>query len=157
MALGAGASAPDLVTLTSSIVAYGFDGNATSEQLFGTFEIDHSYKNNSDVKPHIHWSPSTVNAGTVSWNLDYCILKANSQVTSSVTLERVSTASGTATYMQIDSFGTINGQGITIGDHISFRVYRKPNQDTYPDDAILLSVGLHYQSDSIGSTREFIK
>ena len=46
---------------------------------------------------------------------------------------------------------TIDGTGITIGDQVAFRLYRDPTQDTYQDDAVVLTFGLHYQKNSLGS------
>lgn len=38
-----------------------------------------------------------------------------------------------------------------IGDQVAFRLYRDPNIDTYPNDAIIITFGIHYQINSLGS------
>ena len=71
-ALGAGASAPDLININNSgIYLYGFAGAATIEQLYGSFEVPHNYKEGTDLIPHIHWLTTTTNTGNVKWQVDY--------------------------------------------------------------------------------------
>jgi hypothetical protein len=68
VSLGTGASAPGLIQLNgSNIYVLGFDGNVTSEQVFGSIEIDHMYKEGTDILFHVHWMPTTATAGNVKW------------------------------------------------------------------------------------------
>ena len=48
---------------------------------------------------------------------------------------------------------TVSGANIKIGDQVAFRLYRNPTdaQDTYPDDACVITFGIHSQIDTLGS------
>lgn len=74
VALGAAASAPDLIQVRGgTLFMRGFDGAATTEQLFGTFELDHMWKEGSTIKPHVHWMATTAASGNVVWRLTWAI------------------------------------------------------------------------------------
>ena len=163
-AFPAGASAPDLVAIgggTSTMQGYAFDGNATSEQLFGQIEILHDYSEGTDIYPHVHWCPTTTGAGDVLWLIDYSLISPTGVFPASVqTCSMLSTASGVAWKHQLNEcLNPISGTGVKIGSIFSFRVYRTPaaQPDTYGSDAVLLSVGLHVQVNTPGSSLRFTK
>lgn len=157
-ALGGGASSPDLITLVSNISAYAFDGGGTLEQLYGSFEIPHDYKEGTDLRPHIHWTPTTAGAGNVVWNLEYSLAARSGTFGASTTVTATDAAAG-ALIHNAEEFTSISGSGITIGTVIMFRLYRDPTNvaDTYGADAVLLSLGVHYEVDATGSTNIFTK
>ena len=150
--LGAGVSVPDLVTLTDNIMVRGFNGTATMEQLFGTFEMEHDYKEGTDLRPHIHWCPSTTHTGDAVWNLEYSYSATGGVFSTATTITATGTASGVANTHLKKEFSVIAGSGISVGDILCFRLYRDPATaaDTYSADALLLNLGIHYQSSSIG-------
>lgn len=157
--LGRGASAPDLVTIdATSIEGPGFNGQATSEDLSGSVEIPHSYKNSSDITPHIHWMPSTTGAGDVIWNLEFFTISEviDETVTGSTTISGSSSAGGTAWVGHRMDFPVISG---AIGDQIGFRLFRDPttSDDTYGADAVALTLGFHFESDTLGSRQILAK
>jgi hypothetical protein len=150
--MGAGATAPDLVAINGTTVyARGFDGNATTEQLFAELEIPHSAKNASEATFHVHWMPTTATAGNVKWQMDYHLLDA-SGTAGAVTTLTATTASPAVAWKEVrsDLSPTIT---VSMGQQLVFRLYRNPSDaaDTYPDDAVLLTAGLHYESDTVGS------
>ena len=152
--LGSGASAPDLININSSgIYLMGFDGGVTTEQLFGSFEIPHDYAEGTTLVPHIHWLTTTTNIGTVKWFVDYWRVDGNGTTVPSTptTISATGTSNGIAWEAFKNDSNTIDGTGITIGDQVAFRLYRDPTQDTYPDDAVVLTFGIHYQKNSLGS------
>ena len=140
---------------------YSFDGQNTSEQLFGQIEILHDYSEGTALYPHIHWCPVNGNAGNVLWLIDYNIIPLGGSFPNSVqTTSMLSPASGVAWKHQInESASPISGSGIGIGSIFSFRVYRTPTAepDTYGSDAVLLQVGLHVQVNTPGSSQRFVK
>lgn len=156
-ALGTGASAPDLVAFgpSGNLKAYGFDGNATSEQLYGSFEIPHNYLENSNIRPHIHWAPSTAGSGTVKWYLEYSITYPNGSFLAPTTISLTQDAGGVWKHSVAEFNGVFSAS--KIGSICMFRLYRNPADDTYTGDAILLSLGFHYQLDGNGSTNLFTK
>lgn len=158
--LGSGASAPSYVTLAGNLRALAFNGANTTEQLYGQVEIPHDYKEGTVLKPHIHWSPTTTAAGNVKWQMEF--LGANKgQIYGSVTttVSAVGTAGGIVGEHLIASFPDITGTDMDISRVTYFRIFRVPTdaQDTYNDNAIVHSVGIHYQCDSPGSKGIFAK
>lgn len=150
--LGMGASAPDLVAYNgTSIVMRAFDGNVTTEQLYGSTELQHDYKEGTDIVAHIHWCPTDTGTGNVIWYMDYVILE--NSVASAVTPISVTVpASGVAWKETRADIDTISGAGLKIGAQIAFRLYRVPTgSDTYAGDAMVFTIGFHYQIDTIGS------
>lgn len=152
--LGVAASAPDLIQLNSgTIYVRGFDGNVTTEQLFGDVEIIHTYKEGTDLVPHVHWMPTTTNAGNVKWQMTYAWTNRGSAAPAEATISVVQAAGGTAWVQRRADFPAISGSGKGIGSHLSIRFFRDPSDgsDTYPNDAAVLSIGFHHEIDSLGS------
>ena len=71
--LRSGATAPDLISWFASgnIRGYGFNGTNTTEMLDGILQFSHGHVIGSDISPHIHWMPTTADAGSVKWQLEY--------------------------------------------------------------------------------------
>ena len=148
-----GATAPDNVSVNgTSILAYAFDGATLTEEAHGAFELQHDYKEGTDLYPHIHWYPSNTGTGNVKWQLEYWIVGGT--VSSTATLTGIGAATGTA-WQKVDTeFTTIVGSSFSIGLQIHFRLFRDPTDaaDTYASDAVLGTVGVHYQCDTFGSS-----
>lgn len=163
LSLGTGASAPDLINVfgTGGIKGLGFDGNVTLEQVYGGGEMLHDYKEGTDISFHVHWMPTTNTAGDVKWNLEYSWYNAetDAEIPAPQTISVVQSSGGDDWKAHVIEFPTISGIGKKIGSHLKFRFYRNPSDgaDTYPDDAVLDSIGVHYQVDSDGSRQLYIK
>jgi len=156
-----GATAPDLITLNSTgFKGYAFNGvNLTEELQFGEQEILHGYKEGTDIYLHIHWRPTTSDTGNVKWQVEYYWDNIDSTPGSNYTVSLVDAAGGVAwQHLKTDEY-TISGTGKLIGSHLLIRVFRDPTDsaDTYAYDAVLSSVGVHYQIDTIGSRQVNIK
>lgn len=155
VSLGTGAGAPDNVTISSSgLIVKGFDGNVTTEQIYGSVEILHSYQEGTDIIPHVHWMPTTANTGNVKWQLEYALFKNNGTVTSTTTTITVSSsANGLAWEGILAAFSIISGTNITIGDQLVFRFFRNPTDgaDNYGDDAAVNTIGFHFKQNTLGS------
>lgn len=159
--LGKGASAPDLVQFLAagSINAYAFDGTVTAEQLYGSFELLHGWKQGTNIEVHLHWSPTTTNTGNVKWQLEYTWQNLDGTFGASTTIAVTTAAGGTAWSHNISKFADISGSGLRIGSAFVFRLFRDPTDasDTYAFDAALINVGIHYQIDTIGSKERYLK
>jgi hypothetical protein len=155
VSLGIGASPPDLVQYNgTNIYVRAFSGNVTLEELFGGTEYNHDGEEGADIHMHLHWSPTTNNAGDVKWQLGYVWINNNGVATAETTVSVISSATGTAWDQIRASFPTIAGAGKKIGSQLGFRLFRDPNdaEDTYPDDAaITFTFGMHYELDQVGS------
>jgi len=159
--LGRGASAPDLVAFLAAgnLLLPGFDGNVTTEQLYGSFELLHNWKQGTDIEFHVHWTPTTANAGNVKWQLEYSWQNIDGTFPAVTTISVIDAAGGTAWTHNKAAFTRISATGKKIGTAFVFRFFRNPadGDDTYPDDAGLIQIGVHYQIDSIGSKEIYNK
>jgi len=158
IALTSGIIAPDLVTFQDGIKLYGFNGVNRIEETHGSFEIMHDYKEGTDIRPHIHWSPINANAGDVKWQLEYTVAGFNGTFPANTIISSVAGATGAKKHIA-NEFDVIDGANLKVGDVILFRLFRDATdvEDTYGSDAFLLSLGIHYQVDSTGSDDVFTK
>jgi hypothetical protein len=158
-ALIGGASAPDLTTFQGTIQLYTFDGGSTTEEVMGVIELPHDYKEGTDLRPHIHWSPSNTAGGNVKWQLTYTRASKDGTFPATSTISVTAAVGTTALVHLANEFTVITGTGFKIGDIIAFRLFRDPTDvaDTYGSDAFLLSLGIHYKVDSTGSVNVFTK
>jgi len=155
-----GASAPGLASWNASnIYAYSFLGSGPMEQLFGTCEYNHDYREGADIRPHVHWAPSTSGSGNVKWNLDYVWDDMNEGPSSVQTISVVQAASGVAWRPQVAAFPDISGVDKKIGSQIMFRLWRNSADvsDTFAGGAVLQTFGFHAEVDSFGSAGVFTK
>lgn len=123
------------------------------EQVCSCREIQHDYKEGTDITPHIHWYPTTTDAGNVVWQLEYLIVRGGVIVGGSTTITVTQAAGGTAWLQKRADWTAIDGADLKIGDQIHFRLFRDytHESDTYEFDAAVATFGFHYQVDSLGS------
>lgn len=157
-----GASAPDLVTYgpSGNLLCNGFDGAVTTEQVFAQAQFPHRMEPGTDIEPHVHWSPTTADAGDIEWKLEYIWVGVNETAGAPTTIECQDTSTGTAWDHLIADCGTISNSGNEgISSMLTIRLYRDPTDgnDTYAADACLNEVDFHFQISSPGSRQEFIK
>jgi hypothetical protein len=153
--LGVGPVAPGTVALVGSgILTYAFIGTGVQvDELHGSVEILHDYEEGSEIVPHVHWMPTTNDAGNVKWQMEYIWFNRGATAGASATISTVAAAGGTAWVGHISSFPGISGVGMEMGSRFSFRIFRDPadGSDTYEHPVALLDIGIHYEVDTIGS------
>lgn len=152
ISLKQGATAPDPINLdTTSIQVYAFDGATLTEEASGAFELQHDYKEGTNIVPHIHWYTTDTGAGNVKWQLEYYIKSGTSEYTGTTSV--TTAATGTAWEEIRSDFPAITGTNFTIGMQIHFRLFRDPTDaaDTYASDAALGTFGIHHEVDTVGS------
>lgn len=157
-----GASAPDLAAFlgAGSLLVLAFDGAATLEQCYFTAQLPHSYKEGTNLYPHVHWTPTTADAGDVVWQLEYSWVNVDGTFGASTTIETAAAAAGgTAWVHKKTSFAAITGASKTISSMLVCRLFRDPAHasDTYTHDAAFLEVDFHYEIDTVGSRAALTK
>jgi len=160
--LGKTVNFPDDIALFGSgnIQGVGFAGTGTTvEQLFGATELLHDWKEGSNIELHLHWMPTTSDTGNVKWQVEYSWANALGTFGAPTSISKVVPAEGTAWKHYLDDFTDIVGTGMKIGSYFVFRLFRDPAdaQDTYEADAALLAIGIHYETDTLGSRTEHVK
>ena len=140
-----------------SLQVYQFNPDNSSEVFF-TVQIPHSYKEGTDVHPHVHWTPTTASGGDVRWRFRYAWANIYEDFPVYTTVNINATASGTAWNHQVNGFGAIDGTGKKISSMLVCRLMRYGDygQDTYPDYASFLEFDFHFEVDSPGSREEYI-
>lgn len=157
-----GASAPDLELFgpsgTLRVLTFAGTG-ATVEQTFFQIQIPHSYLIGSTIAPHVHWSPTNANAGTVVWQLEYSWASIDGTFGAPTTIEAIDPSDGVAWKHQVAPFSAIIGTGKGISSMLVCRLFRNPGHasDNYESDAAFLEFDFHIQSEPGGSRLEYVK
>ena len=140
--------------------------NGKDQEVFFTVQLPHSYREGSDLHPHVHW---TAIAGTparsgVKWGLEYTIVSIGETfgnttiITGSNIINNIATITGPGQHL-INSLGIIDGSPggnpLKISSVIACRLFR--DDDTFTESVGLLGIDFHYESDTQGSRVEYIK
>ena len=128
--------------------------------MSGSFELPHNYKEGSDLRPHIHFTTKDGGSGDVKWNIEYTISNINESFGNAVTINGVQSVQATPVLkcLAVET-DIIDGLLLHIGAQCYFRLFRDPTdaEDTYSGDALLSSIGIHYEIDGDGSRDIFTK
>jgi len=149
-------SQPDLVTFTdengadTGIQTYGF---APGEKIHGSFELQHDYKEGTDLVFHVHFQGDDAPTGTdkVKWELTYTFQRMGSTLDATTTIN-IECDYDTQYEGTICSFAAISDATLNIGDQMLFTLERvAASADEYGGDAKISTVGVHYEVDTLGS------
>jgi hypothetical protein len=143
-----------VILSSGSIQGLLFAGTVAVNEVFSGGEILHGYKEGSDLYPHVHWVATSSDVGNVTWFLEYSVTSVGDVYSAPLLVNVTQAATEAAWVHSLAAFPAINGSDLTIGSQIVFRLYRNATAptDTYEFDAGLLSFGIHYQLDSVGSS-----
>jgi len=148
-----GTTVMDIVTIGGNNFNAFHGTTTTVQQGESTEEILHSYKEGSDITPHIHWMPEDTGSGNVKFSLGYRWANRTDVLPAETIITVTVAAGGVANQMMRTDFPVISGAGKTIGGRFIWRVFRDPADaaDTYTGHAIALDFGLHFEKDTVGS------
>jgi hypothetical protein len=150
------------------------------EQMYFAVQLPHSWKEGTQLYPHIHWTPH-LSAGAanlcVKWGLEYSWANVGTTFPGTTTIYTDATDDSTQTeqaeqlvqnrhYLsrfEVDNLGapaTIDSTGQTLSSMLVCRVFR--NSSHADDDHVtaaagLLEVDFHYEVDGFGSDIEHSK
>jgi len=153
---GPSATLPDEVKFTdeaggdTGIYSWGF---AVGEKVTGAIEIPHSYKEGSDITFHVHWQGNDAPTDTdnVQWQLVYTVAQ-NGQTLDAATTITIETGYDTQYEWVTSAFAAITGTNFNMGDQFLFELSRiAASADEYAGDAVISTVGFHYEQDTVGS------
>ncbi len=154
-------SAPAFIELDNGIGYYHFadgsDGgfNDVDEQyVFITFHIDHDYKVNTEIFPHIHWAPGSTSTGDVLWSFEWVKAKGHCQNESLnvplIRIDMLQSAKGLEyEHMVVEA---AEGDGFFISEPdviITCKITRRclDDRDTFVGNVAGVTVDLHYKSE----------
>lgn len=151
---GQSSALPTIVAIKGDayLDCYAFSGtNSTPDEIHGSLEIPHSYKEGTDLQFHLHWAPTTTNVGNVHWQLRYAWFN-NGSVPTGALATATDTTSGVA-WQEQNSVFTLSGAGMNMGSRIIFCLFRDPVNaaDTYAFNSAVYDLGFHFEQDTLGS------
>jgi hypothetical protein len=157
LVLQTGGTLPGIVELLDN------DGDATGiytrgfsvgEQGSGAIEIPHDYKEGTNIAFHIHWGANVAPDGgtdNVQWNLTYTVVHNGDTLADSTTIAK-ETAYTTQYASTRSDFTAITGTNFDIGDQFIFTIARiAASSDEFGGEALVHTLGLHYETDTLGS------
>jgi len=150
------ANQPDVDTFVdeagddTGIETYAF---AVGEEIHGSFELEHRYKEGSNITFHIHWQGKAAPTGTdyVNWQLTYTLARDDTTLDAVTTITKEIAFDTQYEFMRTD-FDEITGTNFKIEDQFLFTLERVASAgDAYAGDALVATVGIHFEIDTVGS------
>ena len=149
---------------SQGVFTYWFDSDS-EEELYFTAQLPHSYKEGSNIYPHVHWvvKANGSDGQKVSWGLE-CNWANRGDIFGSTNILYANTSSPNETLVAdkqyLTPFSSISGTGKTVSSMLTCRVFRNAtgagsSTDNYAADAGLLEIDFHYEKDKLGSDEEF--
>ncbi len=134
----------------TGIETYAF---GVGEKVHGAFELIHTYKEGTDLKPHVHFQIVDAPSGTdhIRWQIAYTIAKGGAILGATETTEG-ECAVDTQYENYFCALDDIDGTDLEIGDQFLFTLERIASiDDAFAGDALIQTVGVHHEVDTIGS------
>jgi len=148
----------------NGIYAYHFEDSKRNE-MYATFNINHDYKVNSLMYPHIHWAPMSASTGNVRWVIEYTLAKGHTQgdIVTGIPTQVVLNSSGTGTigeHIIVEVPLTAAFSAAEPDTVVLMTIYRDAANvgDTFVGDAVIFMLNIHYQSDhdtTLGKSTDF--
>lgn len=161
-----GATAPAYKAFgpSGSLQALMFEAGHHDEVHFEV-QLPHRWKEGSKIYPHVHWTPTTADAGNVVWELEYSWANIDGTFGAPSNMASDATAAGGTAWVHkltvLKEAGNayIDGTGKTMSSMLVCRLHRNSNagSDTLNKDVAMLDVDFHIEIDSFGSDEEYTK
>lgn len=145
----------------SEILAFAdqsVEGN--EERVFFVVQLLHSYKEGTELRPHVHWVGEDNTAGNVVWKMSYSWANIGEAFPTETSIQVTDANSTTTDEHNLAEFASITGTGKGLSSMLlcSLRRHSSNAADTYTGkDAYLLEFDIHYQQDTLGSQQEYSK
>ena len=150
-----GAAADPTIDTTDGRLVF----SASAENIVAIqVQMPHSWKEGTDIHPHVHWSPTSTNTGDVKWQIKYKVANINEAFPAEwTTITVLSAGAGASDTHQIANFEDVAMTGKTFSCMIMMLVSRlgADAADTYTGTAKLNEIDLHYQIDKFGTSEEY--
>ena len=136
----------------TTIETYAF---ALNEMVHGGFELQHDYKEGTDLVFHIHWQGiAAPDGGTdnVQWRLNYIVARDGVTLAAATAIDSPDVAIDTQYRCYRTDFAAIVGTTFKICDQFMFTLTRvAAESDDYAGECLIETAGIHYQVDTLGS------
>lgn len=139
------------------VYTYFFSPDVVQELHF-TAQLPHTWIEYASLHPHVHWSPEDNVAGNVVWGLEYTWQSVGRPFGNTTTV-RVVSAAGGEDYHLLNEYDPMEGADQVVSSMLICRLFRDADheEDTYPGQAALLEIDIHYQGWERGSEAEYYR
>ncbi|MCK4667272.1 hypothetical protein KAU33_11010 [Candidatus Dependentiae bacterium] len=146
--------------VSTGVYIYLFDSDAENE-LFFSVQFPHSWKEGTNIYPHVHWIPTINGTGSqkVSWGMEYHWSNIGSIFGNTAIINsNLSSPDETliADKHYVTNLPLISGAGKTFSSMMNCRIYRDATgavlTDDYTSNAGLLEVDFHYEVEKFGNS-----
>lgn len=161
----AGTGDPSLVDLTIGTFVYKAYEFAINDAAYFSIQLPHTYKQNSQIYCHIHWTPRNYgvaqSGNTVAWKMEYTWANINSVFSGSTIIDMTDYCSGIDNKHQMTADIILPNTDKNISSMMLCKIYRDTG-DTWSETVtgrlpILLEVDFHYEIDRPGSRERSTK
>jgi len=157
-----GSKDPTEVAYKGGLV-YGFTDEAVEgneKTVYFTAQLPHTYKEGTDIVPHVHWVPEDNTAGNVRWSLTYSWASIGAVFPGESISVADCAAPAVADEHTYSALQTITGAGMSISSMLICSLKRNSSVagDTFDGKvAYLVEFDFHFQIDTQGSRQETVK
>jgi hypothetical protein len=131
------------------------------KEIFFEIQMPHTWAEGTPVIPHVHFSPTTTDTGTVRWGLEYTVASVGETfpTTTTVYAERTIDSADQYGHRIPASFGELDFSDHLISAVMMGRIFRNSNHanDDLNAAVAFISFDLHIQVNTLGSELEYIK
>ena len=150
-------AATRITSLTGYTGALEFAGNADNV-CAGIAQMPHSWKRETAIRPHIHWTLPTGSADAVSWRL-YLRVIGNPEDTAGAWSSALTPAGTVGDQTVSDEhlltyWSPFSMTGLIESAIVYWQLHRLGNSDANSDAAICHELDFHYQTDKAGTDSE---
>lgn len=133
---------------------------ADEEIAYFTIQLPHSYKEGTNLRPHIHWAGEDNTAGNIVWKIDYSWANVGDVFPSESAVIAVDANAAVQDSHNIASFTEITGTGKEISSMLLCAISRNSSNalDTFTSkEGYALEIDFHFQINTFGSQQELAK
>lgn len=148
-----GAGAPSLINWDTTSIQVPSFTHTTTKELNMLKEFDHAGKVGSTITFHAHLLPTTADAGTMIFYLQYYIKSGTSAAATNTISASVATNSNAWDSIRLD-FAGVTSALLAQGTQIGARLYRlQTDPGTYTNPVAISTWGYHYETDTPAGSR----
>lgn len=134
------------------------EGN--EEEVYFVIQLPHSIKEGSAIKPCVHWTPKSNEAGkVVRWGMSYSFANMNETFSAETTIYAEAVTNNDADKHIVGHFPDIPLPTMKIASMFVIKFFRNSSSgfDTYTDEAYLLEFDIHVEKNTLGSREVLVK
>ncbi len=157
-----GSKAPTWVPYSAGkLLAFDYQAVAgNEEEISFVAQLPHSYKEGTNITPHVHWIPDVNDTGTARWGLIYEWVNRDGTFSGTTTIYADQVIDQRINDQVKTFFSAISGAGKTISSTLICTLFRNSshvNDDLNGMDLLLLEIDFHFEMDMVGSRQILTK